>query len=108
MTKVNGRFRGNSYLLKAREDEIHIEKWINGNGIIHYPSKRCSCGRKAHSKIRSSCTFYQYHQYGMPSYQIIELDTRLRMTDQSISHPTCKILNYDNLDNNICVQKLGA
>ena len=69
--------------LKLREEQVvvKVEKVFDGNGIIHYPATAeartsCSCGYGSHTKIRDSCDFYLYRQFGQPSYLILSLESR--------------------------------
>lgn len=82
--------------VKLRKDQVLVEvsQVYDGKGVIHYPhtkSKRnkCACGRNVHDEIKQECDFYLYSQFQKPSFEVIELKSRLRKYDESIKYPPC-------------------
>ena len=56
---------------------------------MNQKQKRCSCGRGRHGKIHHSCDFYFYSQLGHPPFQVLELNSRLRLYNEQIQYPSC-------------------
>lgn len=82
--------------VKIRKDQVLVEvqKVFNHKGIIHYPhtktkAKACACGRAGHGAISDDCTFFYYSQFGPPSFETLEIKSRLRARQDTINYPAC-------------------
>lgn len=82
--------------VKIRKDQVLVEvqKVFNAKGIIHYPhaknkAKACGCGRATHGTISDDCTFFYYSQFGPPSFNVVEIKSRLRQYHETASYPPC-------------------
>ena len=59
-------------------------------------TKKCRCGRSTHGTVKKTCSFYLYAQFGKPTFQTVELKTRIRLYNELIKYPECYYANKEN------------
>lgn len=82
--------------MKIRKDQVLVKvtKVFNKKGILHYPcdekkQKKCACKQYSHGTITKECDFYTYSHLGKPPYLVVEMKSRLRLTNDLVEYPPC-------------------
>lgn len=69
--------------------------------VLLYGQKKCACGSGSHSKVGDTCDFYLYSQLGRPTFNTLELKSRLRRHNELYPYKKCI---YESSTNNISSQ----